>query len=109
MNCNLINLYLYKDLSIDVSKIGTDQANELNSTAHGFGMTTNDFYSFLNNDLEEAENIQLARLAEEEKAMFAVSFLIQIIRYYSTKLLIKLFNYLFFNWSFLKMLFNHFY
>lgn len=38
-------------------------------------MTTNDFYSFLNNDLEEAENIQLARLAEEEKAMFAVSFL----------------------------------
>lgn len=59
------------DLSIDVSKIGTDQANELNSTAHSFGMTTNDFYSFLNNDLEEAENIQLARLAEEEKAMFA--------------------------------------
>lgn len=45
----------------------------MNSTAHGFGMTTNDFYSFLNNDLEEAENIQLARLAEEEKAMFAVS------------------------------------
>lgn len=35
-------------------------------------MTTNDFYSFLNNDLEEAENIQLARIAEEEKAMFAV-------------------------------------
>lgn len=60
-------------MSIDVSKIGTDQANELNSTAHSFGMTTNDFYSFLNNDLEEAENIQLARLAEEEKAMFAVS------------------------------------
>lgn len=64
---------MFIDLSIDVSKIGTDQANELNFTAHGFGMTTNDFYSFLNNDLEEAENIQLARLAEEEKAMFAVS------------------------------------
>lgn len=59
------------DLSIDISKIGTEQANELNATAHGFGMITNDFYSFLNNDLEEAENIQLARLAEEEKAMFA--------------------------------------
>lgn len=39
-------------------------------------MTTNDFYSFLNNDLEEAENIQLARLAEEEKAMFAVKYFI---------------------------------
>lgn len=76
---NLIIIVLYRtDLSIDVSKIGTDQANELNSTAHGFGMTTNDFYSFLNNDLEEAENIQLARLAEEEKAMFAVSFLFLI-------------------------------
>lgn len=47
-------------------------------------MTTNDFYSFLNNDLEEAENIQLARLAEEEKAMFAVSCL---------KYLNYLFNY----------------
>jgi len=56
----------------------------LNSTAHGFGMTTNDFYSFLNNDLEEAENIQLARLAEEEKAMFAVSFLIEEISRYVT-------------------------
>lgn len=66
--------FFFLDLSIDISKIGTDQANELNSTAHAFGMTTNDFYSFLNNDLEEAENIQLARLAEEEKAMFAVSF-----------------------------------
>lgn len=66
--------FFFLDLSIDISKIGTDQANELNSTAHNFGMTTNDFYSFLNNDLEEAENIQLARLAEEEKAMFAVSF-----------------------------------
>lgn len=70
---NLIKFLCFIDLSIDVSKIGTDQANELNSTAHGFGMTTNDFYSFLNNDLEEAENIQLARLAEEEKAMFAVN------------------------------------
>ncbi|XP_050432353.1 CLK4-associating serine/arginine rich protein-like [Adelges cooleyi] len=59
------------DLSIDITKISTDQANELNSTAHNFGMTTNDFYSFLNNDIEEAENIQLTRLAEEEKAMFA--------------------------------------
>lgn len=59
----------------------------MNSTAHGFGMTTNDFYSFLNNDLEEAENIQLARLAEEEKAMFAVSFHIKINNHCSSKLL----------------------
>lgn len=86
-NCNLIALFCSIDLSIDVSKIGTDQANELNSTAHNFGMTTNDFYSFLNNDLEEAENIQLARLAEEEKAMFAVSFHIQINNHCSNKLL----------------------
>lgn len=75
-NLGTVILFFFLDLSIDVSKIGTDQANELNATAHNFGMTTNDFYSFLNNDLEEAENIQLARLAEEEKAMFAVSFII---------------------------------
>jgi arginine/serine-rich splicing factor 16 len=81
IKCN--SLFCIIDLSIDVSKIGTDQANELNSTAHGFGMTTNDFYSFLNNDLEEAENIQLARLAEEEKAMFAVRYFIQIYNHYN--------------------------
>lgn len=60
------------DLTVDVSKIETQQANELNTCAHAYGMITNDFFSFLNNDLEEAENLRMAREQEEEKAMFSV-------------------------------------
>lgn len=36
-------------------------------------MITNDFFSFLNNDLEEAENMRIVKEQEEEKAMFSVS------------------------------------
>lgn len=61
------------DLTVDVSKIETQQAHELNSCAHAYGMQTNDFFSFLNNDLEEAENMRIAKEQEEEKAMFSVS------------------------------------
>jgi len=61
------------DLTVDVSKIETQQANELNTCAHDYGMITNDFFSFLNDDLEEAENMRIAREEEEEKAMYAVS------------------------------------
>lgn len=35
-------------------------------------MITNDFFSFLNNDLEEAENMRMVKEQEEEKAMFSV-------------------------------------
>lgn len=35
-------------------------------------MLTNDFFSFLNNDLEEAENMRIVKEQEEEKALFAV-------------------------------------
>lgn len=64
---------VYLDLTVDVSKIETQQAHELNSCAHAYGMFTNDFFSFLNNDLEEAENMRIAKEQEEEKAMFSVS------------------------------------
>lgn len=59
------------DLTVDVSKIETQQANELNTCAHSYGMITNDFFSFLNNDLEEAENMRMVKEQEEEKAMFS--------------------------------------
>lgn len=65
--------YHLADLTVDVSKIETQQANELNACAHPYGMMTNDFFSFLNNDLEEAENMRIVKEQEEEKAMFSVS------------------------------------
>ncbi len=75
-NTSILKLIFFADLTVDVSKIETQQANELNSCAHAYGMITNDFFSFLNNDLEEAENMRIVKEQEEEKAMFSVRLVI---------------------------------
>lgn len=59
------------DLCIDVSKIEQSQAHEMNRCGQQFGMCGNDFYSFLINDMEEAENIRIAREEEHEKALYS--------------------------------------
>lgn len=59
------------DLSINVSKIDSVQAHEMNRHGRNFGMSSNDFYSFLTNDLEEAESYRLAKEEEHEKALFS--------------------------------------
>lgn len=59
------------DLAINVSKVDSAEAHEMNRHGRNFGMSTNDFYSFLTNDLEEAENFRLAKEEENEKALFA--------------------------------------
>lgn len=62
------------DLCLDLSQIDTPSAHEMNSVGQRFGLTGNDFFSFLTNDVEEQEAMRLARQQEEEKAMFSVSF-----------------------------------
>lgn len=57
------------DVSIDISKIETHQAHELNSFGRQYGMTSNDFYSFLTKDADEAESLRMAREEEQEKIM----------------------------------------
>lgn len=57
------------DVSIDISKIDTNQAHELNSYGRQYGMTSNDFYSFLTKDADEAESLRMAREEEQEKIM----------------------------------------
>ncbi len=63
-------------MCLDVSKIDTKQAHEMNRCGLSYGMSGNDFFSFLTDDFEEQEALKLAREQEEEKAMFAVSELI---------------------------------
>ena len=53
-------------MTIDASKLDNTQAHELNKSGCLFGMQSNDFYSFLINDIEEAENEKLAQEMEEE-------------------------------------------
>lgn len=57
------------DVSIDITKIQTSQAHELNSCGRHFGMVSNDFYSFLTKDYDEAESLKLAREEEAEKIL----------------------------------------
>lgn len=57
------------DVSIDISKIDTSQAHEMNAFGRHYGMVSNDFYSFLTKDAEEAESLRMAREEEQEKIM----------------------------------------
>uniref|UniRef100_T1I1J4 DRY_EERY domain-containing protein n=1 Tax=Rhodnius prolixus TaxID=13249 RepID=T1I1J4_RHOPR len=59
------------DIDFDVNKVSTQQAHELNKSAHPYGMDGNDFFSFLTKDREEADNLRLAKELEEEKAMYS--------------------------------------
>lgn len=59
------------DLAINVSKMDPTQAHEMNKHGRNFGMSSNDFYSFLTNDMEEAESYKLAKEEEQEKALFS--------------------------------------
>lgn len=57
------------DVALDVSKVDTHQAHELNSCGRHYGMQSNDFYSFLTKDADEAESLRMAREEEQEKIM----------------------------------------
>ncbi|CAH1390241.1 unnamed protein product [Nezara viridula] len=59
------------DMCVDVNKVSTQQAHELNNCGHIYGMDGNDFFSFLTKDKEEADNLRIAKELEEEKAMYS--------------------------------------
>ena len=59
------------DVAIDISKIDTSQAHELNACGRNYGMKSNDFYSFLTKDADEADALKLAREEEQEKIMLS--------------------------------------
>lgn len=53
--------------------MGPQQAHEMNMCGAAYGMSGNDFYTFLTRDIEEKESLRQAREQEEEKAMYSVS------------------------------------
>lgn len=59
------------DVSIDISKLDTTQAHELNGCGRNYGMKSNDFYSFLTKDADEAETLRMAREEEAEKILLS--------------------------------------
>ncbi|XP_055547201.1 CLK4-associating serine/arginine rich protein [Wyeomyia smithii] len=59
------------DVSIDINKVGNAQAHEMNACGRHYGMKSNDFYSYLTKDADEAEAMRMAREEEQEKIMFS--------------------------------------
>lgn len=59
------------DVSIDISKLDTSQAHELNGCGRNYGMVSNDFYSYLTKDADEAEALRIAREEEQEKMLLS--------------------------------------
>ncbi|PNF25018.1 CLK4-associating serine/arginine rich protein [Cryptotermes secundus] len=59
------------DLCVDVTQVGPQQAHEMNMCGAAYGMSGNDFYTFLTRDIEEKESLRQAREQEEEKAMYS--------------------------------------
>lgn len=57
------------DVCININKLDVTQGNELNKFGRGYGMLSNDFYSFLTRDADEAESLRLAREEEQEKVL----------------------------------------
>lgn len=57
------------DVAIDISKIDTNQAHDLNNFGRNYGMLSNDFYSYLTKDADEAEALRIAKEEEQEKIM----------------------------------------
>uniref|UniRef100_A0A1A9UQ53 DRY_EERY domain-containing protein n=1 Tax=Glossina austeni TaxID=7395 RepID=A0A1A9UQ53_GLOAU len=59
------------DVSIDITKLDTSQAHELNACGRNYGMLSNDFYSYLTKDLDEADALRIAREEQREKMLLS--------------------------------------
>jgi hypothetical protein len=56
----------------------------MNMYGAAYGMSGNDFYTFLTRDIEEKESLRQAREQEEEKAMYSVSKLVLLFTLWAT-------------------------
>ncbi|KAH8265091.1 hypothetical protein KR044_009691 [Drosophila immigrans] len=59
------------DVSIDIGKLDTTQAHELNACGRNYGMKSNDFFSHLTKDADEADALRIAREEEQEKMLLS--------------------------------------
>lgn len=55
------------DVSIDINKIGTTEAHELNNCGKRYGMISNDFFSWLTKDEDEKQSMKALKEQEADK------------------------------------------
>lgn len=57
------------DVQVDVKKIGTTQAHELNNYGKKYGMISNDLFSYLTRDEEEKQSMKVMKEQEADKML----------------------------------------
>lgn len=57
------------DVCVDINKIGTQEAHELNNCGKRFGMMTNDFFSYLTKDEDEKQSMKALKEQEADKIL----------------------------------------
>lgn len=57
------------DVAIDINKIGTTEAHELNNCGKRYGMMTNDFFSYLTKDEDEKQSMKALKEQEADKIL----------------------------------------
>ena len=62
------------DLTVDFMSLSTEAQAAINTVGKSYNLGKADFVKFLARDIEEAQELRNAKLQEEEKAMFSVSF-----------------------------------
>jgi hypothetical protein len=73
----MLMCHIYLDLLVNMDDLTFAQKAELNLNGTKYGLEGGEFMEFLNADLEEKEQMRLAKLQEEEKqAMSVCSFII---------------------------------
>ena len=60
-------------MTVDVLALTNQQQHELNVAGLEYGLNAQDFMDLISRDLEEAEELRLAKEHEDEKAMYSVS------------------------------------
>lgn len=60
------------DLIVNVNDLTIAQTSELNQVGTSYGMAPGSFMTFLNNDVQEREQMRTAKLQEEEKQAMSV-------------------------------------
>lgn len=59
------------DLTVDVMSLSNTQQQEMNSSGVEYGLNQDDFMSLISRDLQEAEELRVAKEHEDEKAMYS--------------------------------------
>lgn len=69
--------------------LSNTQQQEMNSSGVEYGLNQDDFMSLISRDLQEAEELRVAKEHEDEKAMYSVKIIYSLVKDILRTLLVK--------------------